>query len=327
MAATISIVICCYNSEERLLPTLEHLASQKAIKPDEWEIILVDNNSGDNTAQFARQTWFSMGQPVCLRVVPEAQPGQLYARLKGLREAQAELIAFVDDDNWLEPQWLRNAIDIMRQHPEVGALGGSIEAVYQTPPPDWVRSMEEMLACGLVDESYEHIFARGGLIAGAGCVIRKSCYANVLEKFGPFEMAGRTRAALSGGDDIELLYKIQFLGFKVMKSGKLRLEHFIPAARTTIPYFVRLARGFELGAIRLDPLRRALNNQSHPACWYYRYLAHFWMSLLKSGAIAIICGQSSPRPYITFHALKSLIFQVHLAKFRYSQDVARLTRN
>ena len=324
MAATISIVICCYNSEARLLPTLEHLALQQAIQPEEWEIILVDNNSGDNTAQFARQTWLSLGERVCLRVVSEAQPGLLYARLKGVREAQAELIAFVDDDNWLEPEWLRQAIDIMRGHPEVGALGGSIEAVYQTPSPDWINSMEDMLACGRVDESYEHIFARGGLIAGAGCVIRKSCYTQVLEKFGPFEMAGRTGAALSGGDDIELLYKIQLLGFKVMKSGKLTLKHFIPAGRTTLPYFIKLASEFERGAMRLDPLRRVVSGQSHPTFWYYRWLAGFWVRLASSSLMAVVGGRRSSRPYVAFQAKKSVLLQTFAAKFTYEQAVAHL---
>jgi glycosyltransferase involved in cell wall biosynthesis len=256
MPLNISVVICCHNSSSRIGTTISHLAGQTGLNSDEWEVILVDNNSDDGTAELATNAWAQLQANALFRVVREEKPGQLYARLRGLKEANSELIAFVDDDNWLQPHWLRNATTLMAAHPEVGALGGSIEAHYQQKPPGWIKQMESALACGTVSESYEEIFESGGLVAGAGCVVRKGCYNIALETFGQFEQAGRTGSALSGGDDIEMLYKIQLAGFKVMKSGRLSLKHYIPSARTTFPYLINLTKGTTVAAIALDPLRR-----------------------------------------------------------------------
>ncbi len=326
MPPKISVVICCYNSASRIEPTLRHLAGQAGLSPDEWEIILVDNNSTDGTSELARGLWAQFQIHVPFRVVKEEKPGQLYARLRGVSEAQTELITFVDDDNWLEPHWLRNAIDIMATHPEVGALGGSIEAHYQQEPPDWIKPMEPVLACGTVSESYEQIFERGGLVAGAGCVVRKTSYTAVLERFGHFEQAGRIGPALSGGDDIEMLYKIQLVGFKVMKSGRLRLKHFIPTARTTIHYHVQLKKGMLMGAFALDPLRRMICGQKHPSLWYYRLLAAFFLSFLRSAPAAIIFRQKAPAKFITYSAQRPLLFPILAGRSQYYQKYKSLEK-
>ena len=326
MPQKISVVICCYNSSSRIEPTLRHLAGQAGLNPDEWEIILVDNNSTDGTSEFARGVWAQFQIHVSFRVVKEEKPGQLYARLRGVSEAQTELITFVDDDNWLEPDWLRNAIDIMATHLEVGALGGSIEAHYQQKPPDWIKPLEPVLACGTVSESYEQIFERGGLVAGAGCVVRKVCYNAALEKFGHFEQAGRIGLALSGGDDIEMLYKIQMVGFKVMKSGRLRLKHFIPATRTTIHYHIQLTKGTTVAAIALDPLRRIVCGQKHPSLWYYKLLASFFISFLRSAPVAILFRQKAPEKFITYSAQRPLLFPILAGRNQYYQKYKSLEK-
>jgi glycosyltransferase involved in cell wall biosynthesis len=326
MPPKISVVICCYNSSSRIEPTLRHLADQTGLNSVEWEIILVDNNSTDGTGEFASGLWTQFQIHALFRVVKEEKSGQLYARLKGVREAQAELIAFIDDDNWLATNWVRNAITIMAAHPEVGVLGGSIEAHYQQEPPEWIKPVEQVLACGTVSESYEHIFERGGLVAGAGCVVRKPSYNAVLEKFGHFEQAGRTGPALSGGDDIEMLYKIQMIGFKVMKSGRLRLKHFIPATRTTIHYHIQLTKGTMVAAIALDPLRRMVCGQRRPALWYYRLLASFFITFLRSALVAIIFRQKAPARFVTYRALRPLLFPVLAERNQYYQRYKSLEK-
>lgn len=326
MPLKISVVVCCHNSASRIDPTLKHLGGQAGLGPDAWEIILVDNNSTDGTGELAGGIWRQFETGASFRVVKEEKPGQLYARLRGVSEAHSELIAFVDDDNWLEPNWLRNAIAIMAAHPEVGALGGSIEAHYQQKPPDWIKSMEPALACGTVSESYEQIFERGGLVAGAGCVVRKAGYTAVLEKFGGFEQAGRIGQALSGGDDIEMLYKIQMAGFKVMKSGRLSLKHFIPTARTTIHYHVQLTKGTAVAAIALDPLRRIVRGQKHPSLWYYRLLASFFFSFLRSAPQAIIFRQRAPARFITYSALRQLLFPILAGRNQYYRKYQSLEK-
>lgn len=77
----ISIVICCYNSAQRLPLTLVHLAAQKVADNFPWEVIVVNNASTDNTEEAAFSSWDR--ESIEMRVVYEPQPGLSYARHRG----------------------------------------------------------------------------------------------------------------------------------------------------------------------------------------------------------------------------------------------------
>src|SRR5688500_17791752 len=98
MTEGLSVVICCYNSAERLPQTLRHLAIQKYSPGLNWEVIIVDNNSLDATADVARKEWAQYSTRVPLKVVTERDPGLSAARSKGVSSASFEFIVFCDDD-------------------------------------------------------------------------------------------------------------------------------------------------------------------------------------------------------------------------------------
>ena len=104
----ISVIICCYNSSTLLPRTLEHLALQDVPENILWELIIVDNNSNDDTAEVARKEWEKYKIDIPFKVVYESNPGLSYARQKGVKEASFELLLFCDDDNWLEKNcWVK----------------------------------------------------------------------------------------------------------------------------------------------------------------------------------------------------------------------------
>src|SRR5436305_10300761 len=111
----ISVIICCYNSAKRLPETLAHLARQNS--PIPWEVIVVDNASTDDTARVARECWPSETAP--LRIVDEPKSGLIYARVSGLQASRYEWLSFVDDDNWVAPDWLQLVAEIFSSRPEV----------------------------------------------------------------------------------------------------------------------------------------------------------------------------------------------------------------
>ena len=92
-----SVIVCCYNSAPRLRETLLHLAQQEVTEGFNWEVVLVDNNSTDGTAEVAQSLWAKYGNPVPLRIVKEHTPGLSYARKKGVEESKGELLVFCDD--------------------------------------------------------------------------------------------------------------------------------------------------------------------------------------------------------------------------------------
>lgn len=109
----ISVVVPCYN-EEDLLPFCVYSINRE-LQGHEYEIIVVDNGSTDETVKLALQ--------LGCKVVTESKKGITRARQRGLNEAQYELIAFIDADNVLPQGWLKYTHDAMCEPDAVAASG------------------------------------------------------------------------------------------------------------------------------------------------------------------------------------------------------------
>lgn len=123
MTASVSVVLCCHNSTQRLPPTLQHLAAVTVPPRVDWDVLVVDNASTDDTAACARTLWAQAGAPVPLRVLSEPRQGLNYARWAGIRAARGDIISFVDDDNWVDTRWLEVITDVFVAEPRVCAAG------------------------------------------------------------------------------------------------------------------------------------------------------------------------------------------------------------
>ncbi|MBD0257739.1 MAG: glycosyltransferase family 2 protein, partial [Cytophagales bacterium] len=144
----VSVVICCYNSASRLPETLRHMAAQRVDAQLGWEVVLVNNNSADDTAAVARQTWSDCSSPAPLRIVEEANPGLSHARQKGIETARYEFVLLCDDDNWLNPDYVQLAYAILHGDQRAGILGGRSEAVGERALPDWFEPLQAAYAVG-----------------------------------------------------------------------------------------------------------------------------------------------------------------------------------
>jgi glycosyltransferase involved in cell wall biosynthesis len=110
----VSIFIPAYNEERYLNIVLDSVAAQTTT-PD--EVIVVDNNSTDGTAAIARSYRF-------VKLVSEQQQGKGHASHRGFLTAQSELVARIDADTILEPDWIETALQYFSTHDEVAAITG-----------------------------------------------------------------------------------------------------------------------------------------------------------------------------------------------------------
>src|SRR5215510_15106911 len=99
-----SIIIASYNRDSELFKTLESLKALKSTGP--CEVIIVDNNSTDNTRQVVLEAIQSF--PISLRYILEKEQGRSAALNAGIREAAGEILAITDDDVRVDPNWLIN---------------------------------------------------------------------------------------------------------------------------------------------------------------------------------------------------------------------------
>lgn len=236
MKPGISIVICTFNGEKRLPETLNHISRLKARRGLSWEVIVIDNASTDNTSNLAQEVWQSGGNTVPFSLLYQPQQGLTYAREMALREAKFEFILFCDDDNWLREDYINIAYDLMIQHPDIGALGGKGELVYEVEPPYWVLNYPKYANGRQARQSGQ---VPTNAVYGAGFVLRKSAYDNLLKAgFRPL-LTDRLATNLSSGGDYELCYALSLAGYKVWYDERLLFKHFITKDRIDWHYYMQ----------------------------------------------------------------------------------------
>jgi glycosyltransferase involved in cell wall biosynthesis len=101
-----SVIICTYNRSGSLERTLASLARMELRDSADWELLVVDNNSKDDTRVVV--DGFTRASGVNCRYIFEKEQGLSHARNRGIREAKGEIIAFTDDDVLLDRHWLKN---------------------------------------------------------------------------------------------------------------------------------------------------------------------------------------------------------------------------
>jgi glycosyltransferase involved in cell wall biosynthesis len=226
----ISVIICCYNSENRIVATLEHLTLQQV--QGHWEVILVDNGCTDQTVAIAKRHWVEKKEPAPLRVVREEKAGLSHARKAGIQAATLELLCFCDDDNWLHPGYLDRALQIMTADPEIGVLGGRGIAYSDGFLPDWFNSRQDLYACGPQAEKSGELIERKWLW-GAGMILRRKYLLALFDAGFQHINEDRKAGRLSSGGDTEICLWHLITGKKLWYDDDLVFTHWIARERLT----------------------------------------------------------------------------------------------
>jgi glycosyltransferase involved in cell wall biosynthesis len=292
----ITIVICCHNSRSRVTAVLEHLLRQDAPATIGWEVLVIDNASSDATSEVARGAWPD-SHPVPLRVVLEPNLGHTNARNRGIAEAKYDIISFVDDDNWVGPEFVRTVHSLMQERPEMGACGCRIEEVCEVDPPDWFNAFKLALALSPEDETYGWIGDPDKFLPGAGLSIRQDALRDIFAMGFTATLSGRTGKALTCGEDLELGAALRLAGWKLWREESVTMKHYMPAGRLTWSYMKRLHNGF--GASGFSPYEVLLfANGSHLK--QILKTTFLWQALftVKRGLLAILRkAQIGAKPY------------------------------
>jgi glycosyltransferase involved in cell wall biosynthesis len=281
----ISVIICAYNGAARLPKVLDLLFSQKTSSAVDWEIIVVDNNSRDQTTQVL-QAYQALSPSVNrLRVAFEPRQGLAFARRCAVRAAKGDLLAFLDDDNLPNEHWLQAVYDFGQQHPEAGAYGSQIVGRYEVHPPENF----ERIACFLAvidrgDRPFRYdLLSRWLFPAGAGMVIRRQAWLAYVPEHPA--LCGVSANGLSGkGEDIETLSYIRKAGLSIWHNPEMKIEHVIGRDRLTETYLIQLFRGIGLSryhtrSVRFQPWQKPWVALAYGArdllCLTTYYLKHF----------------------------------------------------
>ncbi|MCD8485816.1 MAG: hormogonium polysaccharide biosynthesis glycosyltransferase HpsE [Desertifilum sp.] len=245
MTFDLSVAIPTYNGADRLPKLLEKLRSQFNTDSFSWEIIIIDNNSTDSTAALIQAIQQNWNFPYPLRYCFEAEQGLAFARNRGITEAQGELVAFLDDDNHPDPDWVAQAYQFAQNHPQAGAFGGQIHGEFAISPPANFKRIESFLA---IRErgSEPHLYQPQNLSLppGAALVVRRQVWLDNVPK--RLHLVGRIQGSMLAGEDYEALLYIHRAGWEIWYNPAMHTYHQIPPHRLEKSYLVSLIRGSSL---------------------------------------------------------------------------------
>ncbi len=245
-----TIVIPTYNGGDRLPSLLEKLRLQTNIDHLKWEIIIIDNNSQDHTAELIKKYQQNWHYNYALKYYFESQQGLAYARSRGVKESQGKYIGFLDDDNHPDSNWIFSADNFLENHAECGAVGGKIYGNFATEPPANFNRIKSFLAITDHGEN-SHLFQPENLILppGAGLVVRKNVWVENVPK--KLNLIGRVGGQFLSGEDYECLLYIYKAGGEIWYNPEMISYHQIPGFRLEKKYLLSIAKGCGLPTCQL----------------------------------------------------------------------------
>lgn len=228
-----TVIVCTFNRSASLKRTLASLQAQSVGEGVDWEVLIVDNNSSDDTRTVVET--FSVAFPRA-RYCFEPRQGLSFARNHGIAQARGNIVLFTDDDVAPETDWLRRILDGMTSC-ACDACGGFIAPAWQSPPPAWLTERFHGFLAIRAErtDTYEIL---GNMLPpyGANMAFKR----DVFDRFGAFDVTrGRRGDILASGEDGELFARILAGGGKVMFFGGARVHHAVESFRLTKHYFRR----------------------------------------------------------------------------------------
>lgn len=231
----VSVVLPTYNRAASLRRAVDSLLTQQA-PALRFEVIVVDNNSDEHTKaelERAMAEW-----PPEVRYLAEPTQGVSCARNAGIAAARAPVVAFLDDDCRVAPDWIATICRVLDEHPQVDCVGGKVLPDWDGTPPAWL-TRHHWAPVALLDfgEARQSINAGNRL-----CLLTANlaCRREVFDRVGRFRTElQRVRGSIGSMEDYEWLLRFWEAGREALYVPELRAWTEVPASRMTRAYHRR----------------------------------------------------------------------------------------
>lgn len=306
MRFSYSLIICCYNSATVIGPTIKAICDLEHDQDDIIELIVVDNNCTDNTINIIYDAW--TGDLISLTVVKEPEPGLMHARRKGVQQVKNDIVVFIDDDNILEPHWLRILDGVYVSNQSIGCVGGMVKPMEGAVYPDWFEQYQGVYACGKQADKSMIVSKTRMTMFGAGLSFRTHVIQGIFNSGHPLFLTGRTKNTLLRGDDSELCMRTVMAGYDAYYSEELVLQHNILSARVTWDYVKKARYGGGIAETVLS-MYRAINMGQEPRDYIIlasSVISRWWKLLKRLSSIRNLKEPGTCESF-EFHFLKGQV--------------------
>jgi glycosyltransferase involved in cell wall biosynthesis len=234
----IDIAICTWNRSSLLAQTLLRLM-ELSIPPEvEWQLLVINNNSTDDTADVL--TSFESRLP--LSPVFEPQPGQAQARNRALSETRADYVIWTDDDVLVDPGWLAAYARAFQRWPDAAFFGGPVEPWFEGTPPRWLADHWQQVANvfavrALGDEVLA--FDANRVPYGANFAVKIAIH----REYAYDPTLGLRPGSEVRGEETQILRRMLADGHTGWWVPDAKVRHFVPRARQSLSYLRRFLIG------------------------------------------------------------------------------------
>lgn len=260
----LTVSICTWNRSRLLRETLQHMTQMAIPNGVEWELLVVDNNSTDDTPSVLRE--YATRLP--LRSIFEGRPGLSHARNAAVAQARGAYIIFTDDDVIVDRRWLEEYADAFRRHPDAVMFGGPILPWFEGEPPQWLRAV-----FGQVDVAYAARQFAGGDVPLSDSVMpfgANIAFRTDVLRDHPFDAAlGRAGSGMLGGEETTMIRAFLSSGSTGWWVSGARVQHYVPSARQSVRYLRDWYAGYGRTLVRLDSKLFGAEGAGRPR-WIWR---------------------------------------------------------
>lgn len=227
----ISLIICTYNRCRYLPEALESIREQ-TLSPQLFELIIIDNNSTDDTEKISRR-FIASNPQLNTRYFFEEKKGLSYARNRGITESQSKIINYVDDDAILSKGYLEEMVHFFKSNPHACGAGGKVIPKYENgKEPEWMSKYLDGFIGKIDFGSSIKLFSKE-MKYPVGC--------NMAYKKEILQIAGGFNNALQfRSDDKYIFYQVKKYSDQVYFVPGAWLYHYIDAHRLQMDNFKNL---------------------------------------------------------------------------------------
>lgn len=220
-----------------MLTCLGALSRQQGVEGLAWEVLVVDNNSSDDTRKTVERLAGEL--PINIRYSFEPQQGLNYARNRGAQEAKGEYFCFVDDDIHVSQKWLKALFETLKSN-DADAAGGRIHLDDSIELPGWIKP--EMYGFLGYQDFGDEPFQMDGMKKypfGGNMAFHR----RVIEKIGLFNPklgrkgSGQKRSELFKGAETDYFHRLATAGGRVFYAPEAIVYHQILPFQLTKRYF------------------------------------------------------------------------------------------
>lgn len=214
---TVTVAICTFRRNS-IFRAIESVANQRKADGLLARIIVIDNDEHDGLR--AQIEAFSRETPVRLDYIHAPKKNISIARNAALDAVETRYLAFIDDDEWAEPEWLSK---LMEQRGEVDVVVGVCRAAYDKTSPRWVSRCDFHSSEPSKDPSNAHT---GNILMDMKVV--RAAEARFAEELG-----------LTGGEDTVFFRSLAHAGARFVAAPDAVVNEGVPASRANMRWVLR----------------------------------------------------------------------------------------